>query len=587
MKPFVASTTAVAVFPLISSVIASSCPPLGAILAPPQAPSQNEAVKLASQKLKSTIDSRFSSKLNSSGISIMVKSIHEDGPLFSYHFTPPVLSNIGTGSIDDNTIFRVGSLSKIFPALAALQSKSIHMDDSVLEYIPELKEAAASASVEAILWEDITVDSLMTHLSGLATDTAFDLGIFPIPLWQTIGLPAIPQGTGPNCSGLPGTPPCTKDDLVKDLQKREPIYLPYTSPSYSNVGFALLGMVIDAATNKSYIDNIQDNVFNTVNMNSSSFNGFVESFPKNGFVPVGETTWNVTLGVFESAGGMFSSTSDLIAFAEGILNNRFLSPRRTREWMKPRSHTSSWGYSVGAPWEILRSDHLTADGRIVDLYTKSGDLGLYHAVLGLVPDFDISVVLLIAGAEVSQNMPSEIFSAIVEELIPAVGKAGRAEADSLEALNGTFTDHSTNSTIVLNIDAETNLAMKKFIVRGFDVLHHPDLYSLDGLSANPDSIPKASYVNARLYPTNLVAQSSGGNTQRSWRAIYDTTTAAENSAEDAKLVWENGSCQSWLELDRAAYDFKSTGDFVFSYGQGDKLTKISAAAFNVTLTRAV
>ncbi|KAL7893403.1 beta-lactamase/transpeptidase-like protein [Trichoderma sp. SZMC 28014] len=585
MKCVVVSATAAAVFPLFSSVIASSCPPLGAVLPPPQVPSQNEAVKLASQKLKSTIDSSFSSKLNSSGISIMVKSIHEDRPLFSYHFTPPVLSDIGTASIDDNTIFRVGSLSKIFPALAALQSKSIHMDDSMLEYIPELKNAA-SASAEAVPWEDVTIDSLMTHLSGLATDTAFDLGIIPIPLWQAIGLPAIAQGTGPTCSGLPGTEPCTQDDLVKDLQKREPIYLPYTSPSYSNVGFALLGMVINAATNKSYIDNIQENVFDVVGMNSSSFNGFVKSFPENGFVPVGETTWNVTLGVFEGAGGMFSSTSDLIAFAEGILNNRFLSPRRTREWMKPRSHTTSWGYSVGAPWEILRSDHLTADGRIVDLYTKSGDLGLYHSVFGLIPDFDISVVLLIAGAEVSENMPSEIFSAIVEELIPTVDEAGRAEAISMEVLNGTYTDHSTNSTIMLTIDTENNLAMEKFIVRGFDVLHNPDLYSLDGLSANLSSITEASYVNARLYPTNLVAQSSNGNTQRSWRAIYDTTTAAESLAEDAKLVWKNGSCQSWLELDRAAYDFKSIGDFIFSYGKGGNLAKISAVAFNVTLTRA-
>lgn len=283
---------------------------------------------------------------------------------------------------------------------------------------------------------------------------------------------------------------------------------------------------------------------------------------------------------------MFSSASDLTAFAEGVLNNRFLSPRRTREWMKPRSHTSSWGYSVGAPWEILRSDQLTADGRIVDLYTKSGDLGLYHAFLGLIPDFDVSVVVLVAGAEVSENMPSEIFSAIVEELIPAVDKAGRAEATSLEALNGTYTDDSTNSTIVLNVDMENNLMMEKFIVRGFDVLHHPGLYSLDALSANQGSIAEVSYVNAQLYPTNLVGPSSDGNTQRSWRAVYDTTTAKEKSAEAAKLVWENGSCQSWLELDRAAYDFKSIGDFLFSYGQGGKLAKISAVAFNVTLTRA-
>lgn len=103
----------------------------------------------------------------------MVKSIHEDEPLFSYHFTPPVLSDIGTAVIDDNTIFRVGSLSKIFPALAALQSSTIHTDDSVLKYIPELKDTTGPA--ETVSWEDITVDSLMSHLSGLATDSKSSL----------------------------------------------------------------------------------------------------------------------------------------------------------------------------------------------------------------------------------------------------------------------------------------------------------------------------------------------------------------------------------------------------------------------------
>ncbi|KAM0263965.1 hypothetical protein ACHAQJ_001000 [Trichoderma viride] len=460
------------------------------------------------------------------------------------------------------------------------------MDDSVLKYIPELANAAVSSSEEPTPWEDITVDSLMTQLSGLATDTAMDLGLFPIELWQTIGLPIIAEGTGPNCSGLPGTVPCTKEDLIKDLSRREPTYLPYTSPSYSNVGFAILGMVIDVATNMTYIDNIQNGIFDVVSMNSSSFNGFVESFPENGFVPVGESTWNVTLGVFESAGGMFSSTSDLIAFAEGILTNRFLSPRRTREWMKPRSHTSSWGYSVGAPWEILRSDQITADGRIVDLYTKSGDLGLYNALLALLPDFDISIALFAAGAEVSADMTSEILSAIVEELIPAIDKAGRAEATSSEALNGTYADSTTNSTLTLDIDSKNTLVIKKFIIRSFDVLHHPELYSLNALSMNQESFTEVSYVDAPLYPTNLVSQNPDGTTQRSWRAVYDTTTARENSEEDAKLVFKNGSCQSWMELDRVAYDFKSVGDFIFNYGKGGEVQDITNAAFNITLTRA-
>ncbi|KAL6691395.1 beta-lactamase/transpeptidase-like protein [Trichoderma pleuroticola] len=460
------------------------------------------------------------------------------------------------------------------------------MDDLVLKYIPELKTAVATGSIESIPWDDITVDSLMTHLSGLATDTAMDLGVFPLSIWQDIGLPEIPEGTGPNCSGLPGTVPCTKQDLINELKRREPIYLPYTTPSYSNVGFAILGMVIDAAINETYINAIQNNIFDVVGMNSSSFNGCVDSFPVDGFVPVGETTWNATLGVFESAGGMFSTTADLIAFADGILMDRFLSSRRTREWMKPRSHTSSWGYSVGAPWEILRSDQITADGRIVDLYTKSGDLGLYHALLGLVPDYDISIVIFAAGAEVSSDTTAEIFSAVVEELIPAIDEAGRAEAVTFPAaLVGTYTDKTTNSSLILSINSDNTLTIKKFAVRSFDVLHHSSLYSLDALSIAEGSLPEDMYVDARLYPTNLVGHTQDGIKQTSWRAVYDTRTAKEKSEEDAKLVFKDGSCQSWTQLDRAAYNYLSIGDFLFRYGSNDEVTHIRNAAFNVTLTR--
>lgn len=171
MKYLHLGSAAIAVGASLASATAQTCPPLGIVLPPAQAPSSNEAVTSATKKLTAILESKFSSQLNSSGISLVVKSTHEDVPLFSYHFTPPVLSGIGTTSINENTIFRVGSLSKLFPALAALQTSSIHMDDLVLKYIPELKTAVATGSVEAIPWDDITVDSLMTHLSGLATDS--------------------------------------------------------------------------------------------------------------------------------------------------------------------------------------------------------------------------------------------------------------------------------------------------------------------------------------------------------------------------------------------------------------------------------
>jgi hypothetical protein len=151
--------------------MARTCPPLGQVLPPPTAPSDDPNVQKAAKKLGATLDTYFTSNLKSSGVSIIVKSVHEDQPLFTHHYTPPNLSGIGSKNINERTIFRVGSLSKLFPALAALQIDEIRMDDSVLAYIPELQDAVLTNSVESITWDEVTVDSLMTHLSGLPTDS--------------------------------------------------------------------------------------------------------------------------------------------------------------------------------------------------------------------------------------------------------------------------------------------------------------------------------------------------------------------------------------------------------------------------------
>jgi CubicO group peptidase (beta-lactamase class C family) len=78
-------------------------------------------------------------------------------------------SSVGTDSIDGDTIWRVGSVSKMMPALAALQRAEVDMEASVLEYLPELAENEGEG-VNAVRWRDVTVRSLANHLAGLATD---------------------------------------------------------------------------------------------------------------------------------------------------------------------------------------------------------------------------------------------------------------------------------------------------------------------------------------------------------------------------------------------------------------------------------
>ena len=120
----------------------------------------------------------------------------------------------------------------------------------------------------------------------------------------------------------------------------------------------------------------------------------------------------------------------MVSFAESIITYKLLSPKKTREWMKPVTHTSSMGMSVGAGWEILRSKTLTEDRRVIDVYTKSGDLGLYHALVGAITDYDIVVTVLSGGEEVTldPDMRAKIFSTVVQTLVPAIDRAARDEA---------------------------------------------------------------------------------------------------------------------------------------------------------------
>jgi hypothetical protein len=63
----------------------------------------------------------------------------------------------------------------------------------------------------------------------------------------------------------------------------------------------------------------------------------------------------------------------MIKLGQSILNNTQLSPSSTRRWLKPWTHTAVWQQAVGLAWEIAR---WPVDERIVDVYTKQGDLGM-------------------------------------------------------------------------------------------------------------------------------------------------------------------------------------------------------------------
>ncbi|KAF4983710.1 hypothetical protein FZEAL_926 [Fusarium zealandicum] len=552
-----------------------ACPPLGAVFPAPQAPSESKLVQGATEMLKATLEERITANFNNSALSIAVKSIHEDDPLFTYHFTPP---NPGEGSdkVDKDTVFRIASGSKLITVLAALVSDEIDMEASVLKYLPDLNKTAEDDDILSLKWEDITVGSLASHLSGVGVDLAQDLGIYGSEPWKPMGLPQFAKGSGPSCSGLPNTAPCTSKDLLEQVNLRPPVYAPFTNPIYSNVGHALLGLVVEAANDKPIAEVIKRDILDVVGMK----NTYVGETPPvdDLFIPSKEPTWNASLGVFDAAGGMFSSVSDMLLLADGILNNKFLSPAETRKWMKPESNTASWGYQVGGPWEILRGDNITSDGRLVDVYTKSGDLGFYHSQTVLIPDYDIVISIMSGGKEASGNpyVTSTILSTIIQIIVPALEKVGRDSAK--EAFAGEYVDKSTNSSISFKTDDGPGLYIDSWQVRGFDVLNNIGNYGFETLETG-EATP-VEYVDARVYPTNLDKKG-----QTAWRTVFDLTPPDKAAEFASALFFKDGTCQTWFQQDRWVYNFHPLDLFVFAEGDEGMSEAVTNPGFNVTLTK--
>jgi len=186
---------------ILPTVVSSSrsCPPLGAILPAPQSPSSSTHLAPSIANLTSLLDATLAAHYNDSAVAIAVQSIHEDAPLFTYYRTPkthagPSYGGGGKGGggggserdVDGETIFRVGSVSKLVAALAALQlshsrdqeKARIDLDASVLKYIPQLANSTAEGIVRTP-WKDVTVRSLTSHLSGLSTNSTF---LPPLPI---------------------------------------------------------------------------------------------------------------------------------------------------------------------------------------------------------------------------------------------------------------------------------------------------------------------------------------------------------------------------------------------------------------------
>ncbi|TPX11564.1 uncharacterized protein E0L32_007775 [Thyridium curvatum] len=559
----------------VSAALDGHCPPLGPVLPAPQRASANPAVKKGLADFKAALD-KMTAPLNVSAVSVGVKTLGEEAPLFEYHFTPSKLDPKGVQKVTSDSMYRIASTSKVFPAYALMLIDGVLWEDPVTKYVPELRElakqAAAQDAVHVVDWDEVTLGALASHTSGIPVDLGTDLTAFNPP-WEKLGLPKPDPANSPQCSGLLDGKPCTWEDFFTKFGKRPPIYAPNTAPVYSNIGPALLGLVVERVSGLKFEDFVQQKILDALGMKHTSA---FKPDDKLGVIPVDDQWWTSLLGFENASGSYYSSTHDLLALGSAILGSKLISPAKTRRWLKPWTSSSSLGTFIGTPWEIYRVQNVTRDGRLIELYTKGGDITTYHAALIMVPDYDLVVSVNVAGPEVG-GFVQLIQATATTVLLPALEQASKDEA--AVSFTGTYADRATNSSITLATDDAPGLRATNYTARGVDVL--ANYLRIGIVPTEPDP---SVLVRLRLYPTNLRSGRQAG-----WRGVFDLFTPEEVAASDARYPWPQNGCIAWGTMDRLVYQYESLDYFVFNVEKGADgapvATSIELPAYGLTLTR--
>jgi hypothetical protein len=77
---------------------------------------------------------------------------------------------------------------------------------------------------------------------------------------------------------------------------RPPVYQPSQSPVYSNAGISLVGLVIEAASNRTFEAAMNDLILKPLAL-QHTYTGIVPDNAKNMFIPAGSADWDVELGI--------------------------------------------------------------------------------------------------------------------------------------------------------------------------------------------------------------------------------------------------------------------------------------------------
>jgi len=320
--------------------------------------------------------------------------------------------------ISENTIFEIGSLTKVFTTSLLMDMANngeVELDEPIETYLPGvtipcLVEKSTVLRLWQYLWgneKKITLRHLATHHSGL---------------------PRLPDNFNPKNLSNPYVD-YTSEDLYYFLNHyRTPLEEQF---EYSNVGMGLLGHILSMHAGLSYEALVQSRICNPLGMTNTAITlsaDMKRNFAKGYHLKQEMEPWD--LPTLAGAGAIRSNIKDMARFLSanmGLLHSPLtplLKESHKQQYVIDRSS------AIGLGWMISRS-------KDTDIIWHNGGTGGFRTFLGFNPKTQRGVVVL---SNSTADWPDEFSFSILDPnyIKPSIARALAEDLDYLKQFEGSY-----------------------------------------------------------------------------------------------------------------------------------------------------
>jgi CubicO group peptidase (beta-lactamase class C family) len=288
-------------------------------------------------------------------------------------------------SLSSHSPFHIASVSKTFTAMAILklvEMRKVNLDDDVKKFFPGFP------------YDNVTVKLLLSHRSGLPNYIYFmeQLG------WNRLQY-------------------CSNEDVLSYLLKYKPAItsMPGTHFSYCNTNYALLGLIIEKASGKSYADFLQTNFFTPLHMDDTYVFNMTDSAKA---MPSFDWRGRLEKLTFLDTGfgdkNIYSTPEDLLKWDQALYTNQIFSAKILDEAYTPYSNEKPGIRNYGYGWRM----NVYPDGKKI-IYHNGWWHGNNTVFIRMIQD---SVTIIVLGNKYNRTIyqakkMAEIFdpSSVIED----------------------------------------------------------------------------------------------------------------------------------------------------------------------------